>query len=197
MVRTFEQVHFFPRDDTLPGRLPFRTLRYFNASARNLVGVNTVPAEQAEPKPLPTRWPVRAFELWGRTARLSATDQQVANCAVAVLDRVVPELVVSRPLREASELLVSGADESFTTLVMHDSMTELLRQLPPGGQVAIEDRFVLVSELPGSPTGLRSLAERCLLLVDNITPVALEGWPEAVRTDPLVPILGSSTVSAE
>lgn len=196
MVRTLEQVHFCPRDDTLPSRLPFRTLRYFDASARNLVGVHNLPAEQADPKQPATRWPVRAFELWGRTARLSTTDQQVANCAVAVLDNVVPELVVSRPMREASELLVSGADESFTTSVLHASMTELLRELPPGGQVAIEDRFVLCSELPGSPTGLRSLAERCLSFVDTIPPVALEGWPEAVQADPLVPILGSSAMSA-
>ncbi len=180
-MRTLDAVLFCPLDEDLPGLLPFGSLRYFDAAARNLVGVRSVADDVADAT---AAWPVRAFELWGRTARMSGSEQHIASCAVAVLDHVVPELTVSRPAT-APDLLVSSADERFTETVLDGEVAEYVRSMPLGGQVAFADRFLLVSELPGAPTGLRSLAERCMLLLDAVPIGAFAGRPPADSIDPL------------
>lgn len=192
-VTTLQQVQFCPFDGELPGRLPFRSIRYFGATARNLVGLHASDGSV-------TSWPVRSFELWGRTARMSGSDRHIANCAVAALDYVVPELTVSRPaiaasvpdrsgerlgLMGVSDLLVSGADETFTSAVLRGGVTRELSQLSSGAQISFEGRFVLLSELPGSPRGLRSLAEDCLTFLSVLPANAFESCVGVEGSDPL------------
>ncbi len=188
------RVAFRPEDRDLIGRLPFASLRYFDAVARNVTGVHlartaeVTGAHLATTANVSTRWPVRAFELWGRTARMSSSERHIASCAVISLDYVIPSLVLARS-SASCELTVSGADERFTDTVLQQPFTGQLDQLAAGEQLLFAERFVTLAVGPEASGGLRALAERCWSFVEAIPAGTLLAMPRCadLQLDPLHP----------
>ncbi len=199
------RVAFRPEDRDLIGRLPFASLRYFDAVARNVTGVHLAATEDvtgadlattaevtgahlATTANVSTRWPVRAFELWGRTARMSSSERHIASCAVISLDYVIPSLVLARS-SASCELTVSGADERFTDTVLQQPFTGQLDQLAAGEQLLFAERFVTLAVGPEASGGLRALAERCWSFVEAIPAGTLLAMPRCadLQLDPLHP----------
>lgn len=185
MVDAVRNVIFNPVDEALVSNLPFAALGYFDAIARNVTGLST-----------PHRAPVRAFELWGRTAKSSTNSVHIANCAVVVLAHSVPSIVVRRPLAIAtaestaetasvSDLTISSNDEQFAFDLLKAPLTRLLQEMPRGASFAVQGCFAML-QVPGDHAGgLRALAERCETFVEAIPELAMTRFPLAISIDPL------------
>lgn len=180
LVEALHELTYRPQDDGFVARLP-TSVQLPMGTAKNITGLEVSSSL--------SRWPVRAFELW--------SDRHLGTYAVAVVDHHMPTAVFRRPLLHAaandsselcaSDLFISGADDSFTGALLRPPMSGLIHHLPRAWQLMFIERFVILGVQAGEPCGLRSLIESCADIVAAIPAAALSHCTVAdeTSTDPL------------